>query len=79
MPGHNYIESINEGTVRSNAGKMFQIFECGTTAPATAGADVQGYMRGAILINPTGTTTANTLYVNTGTTTTATWTALTIS
>ena len=79
MPGHNYIESINEGTVRSNAGKMFQIFECGTTAPATAGADVQGYMRGAILINPTGDSTSNTLYVNTGTTTTATWTALTIS
>lgn len=79
MPGHNYIESINEGTNRSNGGKMFQIFECGTTAPASAGADVQGYMRGAILINPTGTSTSNTVYVNLGTTTTATWTALTIN
>jgi hypothetical protein len=79
MPGHNYIESINEGTSRSNGGKMFQIFPCGTTAPASAGADVQGYMRGAILINPTGNSTTNTVYVNLGTTTTASWTALTVS
>jgi len=79
MPGHNYIASINEGTMRSDGGKMFQIFACGTTAPASAGADVQGYMRGAILINPTGTSPTNTVYINLGTTTTATWTALTVS
>jgi hypothetical protein len=79
MPGHNYIDSINSGTTASNGGKMFQIYSCGTTAPASAGADMQGYMRGAILINPTGTNLTNTLFVNTGSTAAATWTALSIS
>jgi len=79
MPGHNYIESINEGTVRSHGGKIFQIVAIGATAPTAANVDMQGYAIGAILINTTGTSTSTTLYVNRGTTTTATWTALTIS
>jgi len=79
MPGHNYIESINEGTARSHGGKIFQIVAIGATLPTAANVDMQGYAIGAIMINTTGTTTGDTLYVNRGTTTTATWTALTIS
>lgn len=79
MPGHNYIESINEGTVRSHGGKIFQIVAIGANAPTAANVDMQGYAIGAIMINTTGTSTATTLYVNRGTTATANWTALTIS
>jgi hypothetical protein len=79
MPGHNYIESINEGTNRSHGGKIFQIVAIGGTAPTAANVDMQGYAIGAIMINTTGTANNTTLYVNRGTTTTATWTALTVS
>ena len=86
MPGHNYIESINEGTNRSSGGKVIQIgafgaiTNSGGAIPAgQAGVDYQGFARGAMLINTTGTTTSNTVYINLGTTTTATWTALTVS
>lgn len=79
MPGHNYIESINEGTLRSHGGKIFQVVAIGSTAPTAANVDMQGYAIGAIMINTTGTSTTDTLYVNRGNTTTATWTALTVS
>jgi len=79
MPGHNYIEAINEGVLRSHGGKLFQVVAIGAVAPTAANVDMQGYVIGAIMINTTGTTTGNTLYVNRGNTTTATWTALTVS
>jgi hypothetical protein len=86
MPGHNYIESINEGTLRSQGGKTIQIgafgaiTNSGGAIPAgQAGVDYQGFARGAMLINTTGTSTSNTVYINLGTTATATWTALTVS
>ena len=79
MPGHNYIESINEGTMRSANGKIFQIVSIGATAPTAANVDMQGYAIGAIMINTTGTSTTTTLYVNRGTFDTANWTALTIN
>jgi hypothetical protein len=79
MPGHNYIEAINEGTNRSHGGKIFQIVAIAGVAPTAANVDMQGYAIGAIMINTTGNGTGTTLYVNRGTTTTAIWTALTIS
>ena len=88
MPGHNYIASINEGTLRNNGGKTIQIgafgdiTNSGGAIPAAqAGVDYQGYAPGAFLINTSATTnkTTTTVYINLGTTTTATWTALTIS
>lgn len=79
MPGHNAFEMINNDGVRTTGGKMFQVVSIGTNSPNSTYVDVQGYARGAFLINTTGTTTANTVYVNLGTTTTATWTALTVS
>lgn len=78
MPGHNYIDSINEGTNSRFGGKIFQIVAIGATAPTAANVDMQGYAIGAIMINTSGTTTSNTLFVNRGTTTTATWTGLKI-
>jgi hypothetical protein len=79
MPGHNYIDSINEGTTTKFGGKIFQIVAIGGTAPTAANVDMAGYAIGAIMINTTGTAVGTTLYVNRGTTTTATWTALTVS
>jgi hypothetical protein len=79
MPGHNYIESINEGTVRSHGGKIFQIVAIGGTAPTAANVDMAGYAIGAIMINTTGNANGTTLYVNRGTSTTAVWTVLTVS
>jgi hypothetical protein len=86
MPGHNYIDSINEGTNSRFGGKTIQIGAFGNITnasgampAATTGVDYQGYARGAMLINTTGTSTSNTVYINLGTTTTATWTALTVS
>jgi hypothetical protein len=80
MPGHNFLELINNDGVRTVAGKLFQVVSIGTATPNAAnGVDVQGYARGAFLINSTGTSTANTVYVNLGTTSAATWTTLTVS
>lgn len=79
MPGHNFLELINNDGVRTVAGKLIQVASIAAVAPTAANVDMQGYARGAFLINTTGTTTANTVYVNLGSTTTATWTALTVS
>ena len=81
MPGHNYIDSINEGTVRSHGGKILQVVAIGAAAPTAANVDMEGYATGAILINTNATTnkTTTTVYINTGTNTTATWSALTVS
>ena len=70
---------INNDGVRTTGGKMLQVVQIGANTPNSTYVDVQGYSRGAILINTTGTSTANTIYINLGTTTTATWTALTVS
>lgn len=87
MPGHHSLEKINNDGVRTVAGKLNQVGSFGaitnTGSPpampaAVAGVDYQGYARGAFLINTTGTSSATTVYVNLGTTTTASWTALTI-
>lgn len=86
MPGHNYFDSINKDGVLTVAGKVIQVGSFGNITnsggampAATTGVDYQGYARGAILINTTGTSTSNTVYINLGTTATATWTALTVS
>lgn len=79
MPGHNYFESINKDGVLTTGGKVIQLVQIAAASPSASNVDVQGYSRGAIMINTTGTTISNTLYINTGTTTTATWTALTIN
>ena len=88
MPGHNYFESINNDGVRTVAGKVIQVGSfgditnsAGAMPASVTGVDYQGYAPGAILINTSATTnkTTTTVYINLGTTTTATWTALTIS
>jgi hypothetical protein len=79
MPGHNAFEMINNDGVKTTGGKMLQVVQIGTNTPNSTYVDVQGYSRGAFMINTTGTTISNTIYINTGTTTTATWTALSIS
>lgn len=81
MPGHNYFESINKDGVLTVAGKVIQVVRIGTAAPSASNCDMQGYARGAILINATGTSITNTIYINTATADAdqATWTALTIS
>lgn len=79
MPGHHSLEKINNDGVRTVAGKLIQVVSIGTATPAVSNCDMQGYARGAFLINTTGNSTGNTIYVNLGTTTTATWTALTVS
>ena len=79
MPGHNYFESINKDGVLQTGGKVLQVVQIGTNSPTATYVDVQGYSRGAFMINTTGTTITNTIYINTGNTTTATWTALSIS
>lgn len=79
MPGHNYIDSINEGTNARFGGEVIQIVAIGTNTPAASNCDMQGYARGAFLINTTGNGTGNTIYVNLGTTTLASWTTLTVT
>lgn len=81
MPGHNYIESINNDGRLTAGGKILQVVRIGSATPAAANCDMQGYARGAILINATGTSTSNTIYINTAAADAdqATWTALTIS
>jgi hypothetical protein len=88
MPGHNYFESINKDGVLQTGGKVFQIGafgnitnSSGAIPAAQSGVDYQGYAPGAFLINTSATTnkTTTTVYINLGTTTTATWTALTVS
>ena len=88
MPGHNYFDSINKDGVLTVAGKVIQVGafgditnSAGAMPAAVAGVDYQGYAPGAILINTSATTnkTTTTVYINLGTTTTATWTALTVS
>ena len=79
MPGHNYFESINKDGVLTTGGKVIQLVQISTASPSASNVDMQGYARGAIMINTTGTTTSNTIYINLGTTTTAIWTALTIN
>ena len=79
MPGHNFLELINNDGVRTVAGKLIQVVSIGTATPAATNCDMQGYARGAFLINTTGNSTANTVYVNLGTTSAATWTTLTVS
>ena len=81
MPGHNYFDSINKDAVLTVAGKVIQVVRIGTATPSASNCDMQGYARGAILINATGTSTTNTIYINTATADAdqATWTALTIS
>jgi hypothetical protein len=78
MPGHNFFELINNDGVRSIAGKVIQVVRIGATAPTAANVDMQGYARGAIMINATGTTTSNTIYYNSATAdaATATWTGI---
>ena len=80
MPGHNYIDSINEGTNARFGGKVIQIVAIGTNTPtATYGVDMQGYVKGAFLINTTGGGTGTTIYVNMGSTALASWTTLTVT
>jgi len=88
MPGHNYFESINRDGVLTVAGKVIQVGSfgditnsAGAMPAGVTGVDYQGYAPGAILVNTSATTnkTTTTVYINLGTTTTATWTALTIS
>lgn len=88
MPGHASFEKINADGVRTVAGKVLQVGSFGDITNAAgampagvAGVDYQGYAPGAILINTSATTnkTTTTVYINLGTTTTATWTALTVS
>ena len=78
MPGHHSIEKINNDGVRTVAGKLFQVVRIGTATPAATNCDMQGYARGAIMINATGTTTSNTIYYNAATAdaATATWTGI---
>lgn len=89
MPGHNYFDSINKDGVLTVEGKVIQVGAFGNITnagspaampAAVAGVDYQGYAPGAILINTSATTnkTTTTIYVNTGTNATATWTALKI-
>lgn len=89
MPGHNFLELINNDGLRTVAGKLNQVISFGNITnsgtpaqipAATAGIDYQGYAPGALLINTSASTnkTTTTVYVNLGTTTTAVWTALKI-
>lgn len=79
MPGHNYIDSINEGTNAKFGGKVIQVVSIGSATPAASNCDMQGFARGAFLVNTTGNTTGNTIYVNLGTTTLAVWNTLTVT
>jgi hypothetical protein len=88
MPGHASFEKLNADGVRTVAGKVIQVGAFGDITNAAgampagvAGVDYQGYAPGAILINTNATTnkTTTTVYINLGTTTTATWTALTVA
>ena len=78
MPGHHSVEKFNNDGVRTVAGKLFQIVRIGTATPAATNCDMQGYARGAIMINATGTTTSNTIYYNSAAadSATATWTGI---
>ena len=78
MPGHNFIENFNNDGNRTVAGKLFQVVRIGTATPAATNCDMQGYARGAIMINATGTTTSNTIYYNSAAadSATATWTGI---
>ena len=79
MPFNKPIQKINQGAQADYGGGLFQIVAIGTATPDSTNTETIGYVRGALLINTSGTTTANTIYVNTGTVSSATWTALTIS
>lgn len=81
MPGHHAIEDLNKDGLLVAAGKIIQVVRIGTAAPSASNCDMSNYARGAILINATGTTISNTIYINTAAAdaATATWTALTIN
>ena len=88
MPGHNAIEQLNNDGNKTLAGKILQVGSfgnitnsAGAMPSGVSGVDYQGYSPGALLLNANATTnkTTTTLYVNLGTTTTAVWTALTVS
>lgn len=78
MPGHHSVEKFNNDGVRTVSGKLLQVVRIGATAPTAANVDMQGYARGAIMINATGTTTSNTIYYNAAVAdaATATWTGI---
>lgn len=88
MPGHNTFEMINADGNKTVAGKVLQVGAFGNITNSSgaipsgqSGVDYQGYAPGAFLINTSATSnkTTTTVYVNLGTTTTAVWTALTVS
>lgn len=79
MPGHNALANLNVAATQKVGGNCLQFCAIGTSTPDSTVVETVGYMRGALLLNSTGTSTANTVYVNLGTVAAATWTALTVS
>jgi hypothetical protein len=71
MPGRNSIEDFNQDAIREHGGRVFEIASFGTTDPNTL--FVTGYLRGAFLLNLTGTDQTNLLWINYGNTESPDW------
>lgn len=74
MPGHNAINNLNNNAISSHGGRVIGIVSIGATNPNTAVP--RGYIPGALLINTTGTTSNQFVFVNQGTIAASSWTTI---